>query len=74
MPGRASAWGVTGAREVILMTSSRRCSYDLKFDRAEKHLIDLEGEVSRYCATHPYAVTQAREGKRQKAAEAVSRG
>jgi hypothetical protein len=49
------------------MTSGRRRSYDLKFDRAEKHLIDLEGEVSRYCATHPYAVTQAREGKRQKA-------
>jgi hypothetical protein len=50
-----------------LTTSSRRRSYDLKFDRAEKHLIDLEGEVSRCCATHPYAVTQTREGKRQKA-------
>jgi hypothetical protein len=43
----------------------RRRSYDLKFDRAEKHLIDLETEVSRYCATHPYAITQSREGRRQ---------
>ncbi len=50
-----------------MTTSGRRRSYDLKFDRAEKHLIDLEREVSRYCATNPYTITQAREGKRQKA-------
>jgi hypothetical protein len=49
-----------------LAASTGRRSYDLKFDRAEKHLIDLEREVSRYCATHPYTVTHAREGNRQK--------
>lgn len=40
-------------------------SYDLKVDRAEKHLIDLEFEIRRYTRTHPYRVGKRMEGKRE---------
>ena len=40
-------------------------SYDLKVDRAEKHLIELEFEIRRYTRRHPYLVRPGMEGKRE---------
>lgn len=40
-------------------------SYDLKLDRAEHHLIEIEEIVATYRATRPYTVAKLREGKRQ---------
>lgn len=40
-------------------------SYDLKVDRAEKHLIELEFEIRRYTRRHPYRARPRVEGKRK---------
>lgn len=40
-------------------------SYDLKADRAEKHLIELEFEIHRYTRRHPYRARPGMEGKRK---------
>jgi hypothetical protein len=45
---------------------ARRRSYDLKLDRAEKHLIEIEEIVREYRAARPYTVAKLREGQRQK--------
>lgn len=44
---------------------SRLPSYDLKVDRAEKHLIDLELEIRRYVRLHPYQVGVRMENERK---------
>jgi hypothetical protein len=44
---------------------TERPSYDLKLERAEKHLIDLEDAIARYSDSHPYEVRAEREGKNQ---------
>jgi hypothetical protein len=41
-----------------------RQSFDLKVERAEKHLIELEEAVKRYASGNPYAVRKAVEGKK----------
>ena len=38
-------------------------SYDLKLDRAEKHLIELEDAIHRYVSRHAYEVSVGIEGK-----------
>lgn len=45
-------------------SSGRLRSYDLKVDRAEKHLVELEFEIRRYARRHPYLVRKGVEGKR----------
>jgi hypothetical protein len=40
-----------------------RPSYDLKLDRAEEHLLDLECAIDAWCSTHPYEV-RVDDGKR----------
>ena len=45
---------------------SEKRSYDLKIDRAEKHLVDAETAIADYCARHPYAVRKRMEGQKQK--------
>jgi hypothetical protein len=40
-------------------------SYLAKVNRAEKHLIDLQGEIDRWAALKPYAVTESVQGKRK---------
>jgi hypothetical protein len=40
-------------------------SYDLKVDRAEKHLIDLELEIRRYARLHPYHLTKGMKNKEE---------
>jgi hypothetical protein len=40
-------------------------SYDLKAQRADVHLRDMENAVSEYVGTHPYEVRAEREGKRR---------
>jgi hypothetical protein len=37
----------------------------LKLERAEKHLVDFEQEISAFCDSHPYAVRDGMEGKRK---------
>ncbi len=41
-------------------------SYLAKVHRAEKHIIDLEGEIERYASTKPYTVRERIEGKKQR--------
>lgn len=45
---------------------SNRASYDLKLDRAEKHLVEIEDLVSGYEGSHPYAVSTSIEGQQQR--------
>lgn len=40
-------------------------SYIAKIARAEKHLIELDAEIERYCSSHPYAVGERMEGKKK---------
>jgi hypothetical protein len=40
-------------------------SYDLKFDRAEEHLVDLEAAVRAYVDSHPYEVRVRRQGRKK---------
>jgi hypothetical protein len=44
---------------------AERPSYDLKMDRAEKHLIDLERDLGTYLKSHPYGVREGPESKRK---------
>lgn len=39
-------------------------SFDLKFDRAEKHLVDLKRLIAEYVSGHPYAMSEGRKTKR----------
>jgi hypothetical protein len=41
-------------------------SYDLKLDRAEKHLLDLKAAIGRYTREHPYEVRRTIEGKQKR--------
>jgi hypothetical protein len=41
-------------------------SYVAKLSRAEKHLIELEGEIDSYTSIDPYAVSEGVEGTRQR--------
>jgi hypothetical protein len=41
-----------------------KASFDLKMDRAEQHLRDLEAGLTAYSNRHPYEVRRRREGKR----------
>src|SRR5688572_12484690 len=45
------------------MTARR--SFDLKIDRAEEHLKELEHAVGRYCDRHPYKAVERMEGNQQ---------
>jgi hypothetical protein len=40
-------------------------SYDLKADRAEKHLVDLEEAIAAYAASDPYEIAVRSEGKKK---------
>ena len=46
---------------------SVRASYDLKIDRAEHHLNDLNRRIDRWAARKPYKVTSGREGQSDRA-------
>ena len=41
-------------------------SYVAKVARAKKHLVDLEAEIGRYIASHPYTVSKTVQGKKQR--------
>lgn len=41
-------------------------SFELKADRAERHLTELSDQVARYSDSHPYAIRMRREGKKRK--------
>jgi hypothetical protein len=45
---------------------STRASYDLKLDRAEAHLVELERAIDRYVQRHPYEIQSRVEGKKQR--------
>lgn len=40
-------------------------SFLLKMERAEKHLLDLRDEISKFCETHPYKVIESIEGSKR---------
>jgi len=45
---------------------SAKASFERKFDRAEKHLMDLERIVKKFVDRHPYTVRRFIEGQQQK--------
>lgn len=47
-------------------TGVTRGSYDLKLDRAETHLVELNGLIDGYVSKHPYEVASRVEGKKKR--------
>ncbi len=46
--------------------TTRKPSFDLKLDRAQKHLVDLQSVLTEFARQRPYTVRLVREGKKQR--------